>query len=333
MKAAVLFGKGDCRITDFKEPAMDDNSVKVKVEYCGLCGTDLHKFEGRPGSRPVVYPVPLGHEASGIVVELGANVKGFAVGDRVTVDPNWHCGHCEYCKNGVTHLCTASRGVVKGMAEYICPPSENVYHIPDTLSLKDASLVEPLSCVLRGLDQLDVHPGEKVAIVGMGAIGTMMLMMLRRCYGACVAVIEAREEKREIAASLGAERFICSMSENIDEKLEDFNPVKVIECVGLPVTVETAIHIAGRGATVVLFGVSAIDAKAQMPLYELFSKELTIKTSYINPGTTQRAINLLASGLLDTSILISKEITLDEFPTELVERKYCRNGKVIVKID
>lgn len=332
MKAAVLFGKQDLRICDFPEVPMTENSVKIRVRYCGICGTDMHKFDGLPGSRPVVYPVPLGHEISGEVAEIGAKVKDFKPGDRVTVDPNWHCGCCENCKNGLFHLCTASKGVVKGMAEYICPPQENVYRLPDSLDLKTASLTEPLSCCLHGLDQLNVISGQRVALIGMGAIGTIMLQLLVRTCGARVTVLEAREDKRESALAMGAEKFICTMTENADDFLRE-PPQRVLECVGLPVTCELAMHIAGRGATVVLFGVPGVSATASMPLYELFSKELTIKTSYINPATTNRAIALLASGVLDTESIICAEIGLDEFPEELKTRKLCRNGKVVVRID
>ena len=177
MKAAVLRGPKDVKVEQFPEPKMHDNCVKIAVAYCGLCGTDFHKFAGKSGSRPVTYPVPLGHEASGVVVEIGKDVSNFKVGDRVTVDPNWSCGKCHWCHKGKRHLCKNSRGVVKGMAEFICPPEENVYHIPDSLSLRDAALTEPLSCCLHGINLLDLQMGDVVVIIGMGAIGLMMLQL------------------------------------------------------------------------------------------------------------------------------------------------------------
>ena len=183
MKAAVLLGVKNLKITDFNEPPLLDNGVKVAVAYCGLCGTDFHKFMGKAGSRPVVYPVPLGHEISGVVVEVGKSVTEFKKGDRVTVDPNWSCGNCYYCKNGKRHLCSNSKGVVKGLAEYICPPKENVYLIPDSLSLLDASLTEPLSCCLHGVDLLDIKSGETVAVIGCGAIGALIMQILKASAG------------------------------------------------------------------------------------------------------------------------------------------------------
>ena len=333
MKAIVLSGKGQAAWTDFPEPTMGEDCVKIKVAYCGLCGTDFHKFAGCPGSRPVVYPVPLGHEISGTVVAVGAAVKHFRVGDRVTADPNWHCGKCYYCRKGLTHLCTASRGVVKGMAEYICPPEENVYHLPDALPLDRAALTEPLSCCLHGLDLLDAHSGETVAVIGMGAIGTMMVELIRHTCGVGPIVIDVDESKRDAAMRLGASRFICSASEDAAALLADTPVERVLECVGLPVTAELAFAVAGRGATVVLFGVGGKDAVARFPLYDAFSKEIVVKTSYINPGTTGRAIAMLASGAYDTDGWISAVIAPEEVPAELAQPTLSRHGKVLVCVD
>ena len=170
MKAVVYFGKHDARVSNFKEPPMGEDCVKIAVSYCGICGTDIHKFNGMGGSRPVIPPVVLGHEASGIVVDVGSKVTNFKVGDRVVADPNWSCSHCYYCKNGKTHLCENSRGVVKGFAEYICPPESNVYKIPDSLSMEHAALTEPLSCSIHGMDLAEVKTGDTVLIVGLSLI-------------------------------------------------------------------------------------------------------------------------------------------------------------------
>lgn len=336
MKAAVLYGPQDLRITDFQEPALDSNSVKIKVHYCGICGTDFHKYEGKAGSRQIEYPVPLGHEVSGIVEAVGNKVTNFKAGDRVTADPNWSCGKCWYCKSGKRHLCDGSRGVVKGMAELICPPEENVYHIPDSLSLADAALTEPLSCCLHGVDILDIKLGETVCIIGLGAIGQLILQLCAKSAAARIIVVEPIESKREKAMHLGATLFINPKTENIHARLEEVGIEcidKIIECVGLPETAETAFNIAGKGATVVLFGVADPTAIVKFNPYEMFKKELIIKTSYINPNTTQRAIELLSKGSIDTCKIISKIIELDEFPEEISTRKFSKEGKVLVRIN
>ena len=336
MKATVLFAPKDLRVTDFKEPPLLDNGVKVAVAYCGLCGTDFHKFMGKAGSRPVVYPVPLGHEVSGVVVDVGKNVTEFKKGDRVTVDPNFSCGNCYYCKNGKRHLCSNSKGVVKGLAEYICPPKENVYLIPDTLSLLDASLTEPLSCCLHGVDLLDIKSGETVAVIGCGAIGAIMVQILKSTGAGKIIVFDADDDKRKRAIDLGAHAFINPVKQNVNEEIKNLgveNIDKVIECGGIIATASLALSVAGRGATVVLFGVS--DAQAELPLkwYDAFTKELVIKTSYINPNTTVRSIAMLENGVIDTSKLISAVISMEEVVNEISTRALSSKGKVIVKVN
>ena len=118
MNAIVLYGKGEARLAEFPDPVMQPNYVKVAVSYCGICGSDFHKYEGKKNTHPIHYPIPLGHEVSGYVVEVGEEVKNFKVGDRVTIDPNWSCGHCTFCQKGMPHFCEHARGVVKGMSQY-----------------------------------------------------------------------------------------------------------------------------------------------------------------------------------------------------------------------
>lgn len=334
MKAAVLWGAKDVRVEQFPEPQMKDNCVKIAVSYCGLCGTDFHKYLGKSGSRPVTYPVPLGHEVSGIVVEIGKDVSNFKVGDRVTVDPNWSCGKCHWCHKGKRHLCKNSKGVVKGMAEFICPPEENVYHIPDSLSLKDAALAEPLSCCLHGIELLDVKLGDVVVIIGMGAIGLMMLQLCLKASAGKVIVVEPIEEKREIALKMGASLFINPKTEDVSKVIKQ-NGIecvdKVLECVGLIPTAQLALEVADPGATILLFGVSDNGAILPVDLYKAFTKELTIKTSYVNPGTMPAAIDLLDRKAIETEQFI-QEIELGQLPKELETKELCRKGKVVVRI-
>lgn len=334
MKAAILTGRHQVHIGEFPTPPMEPDCVKVAVSYCGLCGTDFHKYEGRGGSRPLKLPVPLGHEISGIVEAVGDAVTTLRPGDRVTVDPNWSCGKCWFCRNGLTHMCENSRGVVKGLADYVCPPQENVYPIPDTLSLRDAALTEPLSCCLHGMDLLDVRLGQTVAIVGMGAIGAIMVQLCRLASAAEIIVIENQEQKREKAMSLGATRFINPDKTDPAAEIARLgirNVDRVMECVGLPVTVNTALNVAGLCARVVLFGLGDPAVPVPFNQYAAVTKELDIRTSFLNPHTTDRAIRLLASGVLDTDSIISKEMDPEDLLTELSDRTYSRQGKVIVK--
>ncbi len=334
MKAVILHGPGSVTVGEFPTPTLKAGEVRVRVAFCGICGSDFHKVAGKKNTHPIRYPVPLGHEISGVVESVGEGVVGFRVGDRVTVDPNWSCGKCYYCKQGQTSFCENGRGVVKGMAEYVVSPEENVYKLPDGLSLRDAALCEPLACCLHGMDLLDIKQGDRVALVGLGAIGSMMLQLIRLAGAGEVVVIEANEARRALAMELGATVFLpAGDADGIAEYAKTHPVGRVIECVGVGPAQETALAVAGKGATVVMFGVSDSAAKLPVSFYEAFQKELTIKTSYINPHTTDRAIQLLASGLLHTDKMIAGELTMEQAAKEMLAPCLTRQGKALVKVD
>ncbi len=333
MQAIVLYGPGEAHLAEFQDPVVQPDYVKVAVSYCGICGSDFHKYEGKKNTHPIHYPVPLGHEISGVVVEVGSDVKDFKPGDRVTVDPNWSCGHCSFCQKGLPHFCKSARGVVKGMAQYVASPQENVYHLPDHLDMKTAALAEPVSCCVHGLDMLGIRPGDKCAIVGYGAIGAIMLQMMLRAGAGEVIVVESNPGRREHALKMGASRFVDAMDAEAVAALGEAGDIdRVMECVGIPAAQQTSLEIAGKGATVVLFGVSAEDAVLPFSGYMAFSKELTIKSSFVNPHTMPRAIGILASGAIQADEVISTVLDMADVETELNERKWSRMGKVLVRV-
>lgn len=333
MKAVVLYGPHDAHLGDFPVAPVTPGTVKVAVAWCGICGSDLHKFDGKKNTHPIKYPVPLGHEISGYVAEVGEGVTGYAVGDPVTVDPNWSCGKCSFCQKGMPSFCENARGVVKGMAEFVVAPVENVYHVPAGVDMKAAALAEPLSCCLHGIDLLAIQPGQKVALVGFGAIGAMMLQLIRLAGAGEIIVLETNEAKREAALAMGASRFLSPADEAaVAELVATTNIDRVIECVGVSPAQKTALRVAGKGATVVLFGVADEADVLPVSVYDAFTKELTIKTSFVNPRTTQRALDLLASGALDPEKLISGTLQMEEVEEELRTRTHCRAGKVLVEI-
>ena len=333
MKAVVLYGPSDVRLTEFPTPELKPGTVKVAVSYCGICGSDFHKVAGKKNTHAIHYPVPLGHEISGVVEAVGEGVIGFKPGDRVTVDPNWSCGKCYYCQQGMPSFCENARGVVKGMCEYVVSPEESVYHLPDSLDLHTAALAEPVACCVHGMDLLAVQPGDSVALVGMGAIGTIMLQLIKNAGAGQIIVLETNEAKRELAMQLGATCFVSPADQGtVNTLAEKYHIKRVIECVGIRPAQKTALAVADKGATVVMFGVS--DAADELPinLYDAFLKELTIKTSFVNPFTTQRAINILNNGALDADKIICKDLTMEEAIDEFANPVYSRMGKVIVTV-
>ena len=291
MKAGFYLGNHTYEVKEIKDRKPVDHEVKIEVAWCGLCGTDIHKFEGKNGASVVVPPIILGHECSGIVTEVGENCENFKPGDRVACDPSWGCGRCEWCKKGYQNFCIHRHGVAKGFAEYVYPPEENVYKIDHSLDLEDAAFTEPLSCVLHGMDLLNIESGSNIVMYGMGSIGSLMLQLLKLTA-----------------------------------------PKNLIECIGLKNTMEQAIHIAGKRAKVLLFGLGDPEENVSFNQFEAYTKELSIYTSYLNPHTSRKAISLLESGVIDTKKIISARLSLEEMGEELKTKKYSRKGKVMVSL-
>lgn len=330
MKAGFYLGNHTYEVKEIKDRKPVDHEVKIEVAWCGLCGTDIHKFEGKNGASVVVPPIILGHECSGIVTEVGENCENFKPGDRVACDPSWGCGRCEWCKKGYQNFCIHRHGVAKGFEEYVYPPEENVYKIDHSLDLEDAAFTEPLSCVLHGMDLLNIESGSNIVMYGMGSIGSLMLQLLKLTAPKNLIVVEREENKQELAIELGATKA-CTDQE-IEEIADKLNVDYVIECIGLKNTMEQAIHIAGKRAKVLLFGLGDPEENVSFNQFEAYTKELSIYTSYLNPHTSRKAISLLESGVIDTKKIISARLSLEEMGEELKTKKYSRKGKVMVSL-
>ena len=330
MKAGFYLGNHTYEVKEIKDRKPVDHEVKIEVAWCGLCGTDIHKFEGKNGASVVVPPIILGHECSGIVTEVGENCENFKPGDRVACDPSWGCGRCEWCKKGYQNFCIHRHGVAKGFAEYVYTKEETVYKIDHSLDLEDAAFTEPLSCVLHGMDLLNIESGSNIVMYGMGSIGSLMLQLLKLTAPKNLIVVEREENKQELAIELGATKA-CTDQE-IEEIADKLNVDYVIECIGLKNTMEQAIHIAGKRAKVLLFGLGDPEENVSFNQFEAYTKELSIYTSYLNPHTSRKAISLLESGVIDTKKIISARLSLEEMGEELKTKKYSRKGKVMVSL-
>lgn len=328
MKAGFYVGDYGYEVRDIpnKEPLGDE--VKIRVAWCGLCGTDVHKFQGRNGASVVVPPIVLGHECSGTVVAVGPECRYFKVGDRVACDPSYSCGKCTWCQQGYPNFCLVRHGVAKGFAEFVYPPEQNVYHIKDSLDLKAAAFVEPLSCAIHGLDLISIKSGKTVVMYGMGAIGSLMLQLINRSGASEIIVVEREFEKRKMALELGATRTVSD--DKIEAISQEINIDYVVECIGSTQTMEQAIKVAGKNGKVLLFGLGNPEKPVRFNQFEAYTKELAIFTSYLNPQTSERAVKLLESGLIDTERIISAELSLEEIGNELTNLNYSKKGKVMV---
>lgn len=337
MKAAVFYGKQDIRVEELPRPEPHAGEVLIRVHACGICGTDVHIFNGDEGAAKTPSGTVLGHEFAGEVVCVGESVTEVKAGDRVCVDPNWLCNDCYYCKSGIGHFCEDMQGIGTtmngGFAEYCVVPVSQVYPFPATLPYQKAAMTEPVACCLHGIDMCDISCGDTVAVIGGGMIGLLMLQLAKLRGAATLILLEPVEEKRTLGKQLGADITINPLTESVPEVLAAHGIHRistVIECVGKPSTMEQAISIAGNKSTVMLFGLTAPNDTILLKPFEIFKKEITLKASFINPYTQKRALDLIASGKIDVSSMVSEEARLEELPAILADGKRRSLGKCII---
>lgn len=333
MEALVLTGIKSLELKEIAQPEIKPDEVKIHTAFAGICGTDHALYAGLPGSAPAVPPIVLGHENSGVVVEVGSEVTNVKVGDRVAVDPNIYCGQCKYCRTGRPELCEhlSAIGVTRdgGFEDYFTAPASVVYPIPDNVSLKAAALVEPISCAVHGIQLLKVSPYQKALVIGDGFMGQLFVQILQ-AYGIHeVDLAGIVDEKLAMAKDkFGAKRTFNTMA---GDKIPDSEYDVVIEAVGSPKTQEAAIEAAARGGQVLMFGVGGPDDTFEMNTYEVFQKQLTIQGSFINPNAFEDSLALLASGKVDVEPLISHEldyVTVEDF----LNGKLGVVSKAVVKV-
>lgn len=337
MKSAVFYGKHDMRVEESPMPKVEAEDVLIQVKACGVCGTDVHIYEGDKGAAEVTPPTILGHEFSGVVTEVGSAVTNVKVGDRVCIDPNCYCGKCDFCRNGIAHYCTDMIGygttVNGGFAEYCSVNQRQVYKLGDHTTFEQGAMTEPVACCLHGMDMCNIHPGSSVVIIGGGMIGLLMLQLARLAGAARTALLEPVASKREVAKKLGADVCIDPIHEDVKAALAAAGMIwvnTVIECVGRTSTIEQAIDIVGNKGTVMMFGLTKPDDTISLKPFEVFKKEIELKASYINPYTQKRALELIDSGRLDVSSMVYAVESLDNLADILAKPELRANGKYII---
>ena len=338
MKAAVYHGKNDIRVEEVPVREIGADEVLIKVAYCGVCGTDVHIYNAEGGAFAVTPPLIPGHEFSGVIEKIGSDVKNLQVGDHVSGDPNIMCGKCYFCRNKLEHFCTNNIGVGTtvdgGFAEFVAMKASHVFAVPKNVDLLYAAMSEPVSCCVHGIDLCQIKAGDTVLVMGGGPIGMIAVQLAKLSGAAKVILSEPVEEKRTLALKLGADLAVNPIAENLDEFLAGVtkNVNCVIECLGNVHTQEDAIRVAGKGATVMFFGLVGPDAEIKVKPDVIFKKELRVTSSFINPYTFYRAVELISSGRLNFDGIITNIVALEELPEVLKNPEYRRKGKVVVKL-
>ena len=334
MKAAVFHGKHDLRLEDVPVPTIGPDDVLIEVAYCGICGSDLHTYDGMELSihkRPSGSRV-LGHEVSGVVAEVGANVTTCRSGDRVTCIPWVTCGVCAYCRRGLVNHCERKTLLGGAMAEYVVAPGGSIYQLPEGVSLRRAALAEPLSCCVWALDLGGLRSGECAVVVGAGPMGLLIALLASRGGAAQTIVSEPNPIRRELAARLGATAVVnpreTDLATRVRALTDGLGADVAFEVVGHPATVRDALSVVRNAGTVVVVGVS--DPAATLPIapYEVFQRELTIRGCLTRRLSFDRGMRWL--GALDLDPVITHVFPLDDLASAMAHAKQGAGGKVLL---
>lgn len=332
MLAAVFEGNKNLNLKDLPIPELKANEILVKVSHCGVCGTDRHIYEG---VAPSAIPVVLGHEYSGTVTKVGNYKSEFKIGQKVVVDPNIYCGHCEYCRRGMINFCSNLKALGVnlngGFSEYSVVPSSQAYILPNDFDLSVAAFSEPLSCCLRGIEHAGIGLGDHVVIIGGGSIGLIMIQLARLNGAGNVILIEPDNLKRNLGLDLGADHVINPRSESFFADIKEISKGRVdivIECVGKSEAVENAIKIVDKGGKVIVFGLAPDSESIKVNLQYIFRKELRLFNSYLNPFTFKPAVELLVNNKIYVKRLLTKQIDLKDLPEYFSKDNTSSNIKV-----
>lgn len=341
MKAVCYMKPGIalCDIPDAQQPDTKD-WVKIKTAYAGICGTDAHFMAGHFDDQFNALgltkgPIPIAHEVCGVIEELGpeATVKGLKVGDKVAFYFNNHCGKCHYCRNGQEHMCTNMVGNFFVGVEHFYAAEQQVYKLPDGISLLQGALSEPVSFCMHTVDLGGVKSGDTVVISGGGAIGLMTLQLAKLAGASKITVIEPVESKRKIALDLGAHFAIDPIKEDVAARIAEITSGRgydvVFECSGAKPTIQASLSYAARGATVVYVAMYAGEPVV-VDLWDMFERELKITAPHQSPYTWERTMNVLPDLNLDifTQCVYPKEKCVEAYEMQ----KTSTQTKVIIKM-
>jgi 2-desacetyl-2-hydroxyethyl bacteriochlorophyllide A dehydrogenase len=317
-------------------PKPEAGDAVIKVAYVGICGTDYHIFQG--DFLSTTYPLVNGHEFSGIIAALGPGVTGWAVGDRVTVDPTLSCGRCYHCLRRQANHCDNWGAIgdttAGALAEFVRVPARNMYRIEDHETLEEAAFTEPLACVVWGIERLRVTPADRVLIFGAGPIGGLLTAMLNQSSSAGVTVVDVMPEKLEVARRMGATRTVVSGREMTSELLDTTDGRGydiVLDCTGIPAVIEGLFAYAAANARIMFFGVASPGAEIRIKPFDVYHQDWQILGSMAINYTFGQARDLLAAGRIDVKPLITQIAGLDQIGAILARPKTSGELKTLIR--
>lgn len=321
MKALTLTEYNHLVYEDVPDPRISDHEVLVKVRTCGICGSDVHGMDGSTGRRRP--PVIMGHEAAGVIAEVGKQVKAWSPGDRVTFDSTISCGVCWFCQRGLINLCDNRRvlGVScedyrqsGAFAEYVALPDRILYRIPDTVSFEQASMVEPVSVAVHAVDRTRVSLGDTAVVVGTGMVGLLVIQALRIAGCGKIMAVDLEAEKLKLALTLGADVSLkadeCDVAAEVRRHTEGRGADVAVEVVGLTPTINTAVACLRKGGTLTLVG--NFRPSIEIPLQAVVSRQLTLAGSCASNGEYPACLDLMGRNAINTDVLVSATPPLNE---------------------
>lgn len=334
MTAAVLYGKEHVEIRSVPVPEIGRGDVLVRVRAALTCGTDVKVFRRGYHARMIVPPALFGHELAGDIVAVGQDVRNFEIGQRVVAANSAPCLQCFYCKRGNENLCEDLLFNNGAYAEYIRIPARiverNMYEVPEHVSYQDAALVEPLACVLRGIDETGVRAGDNVTVIGLGPIG-LMFVRVAKAYGARVLALGRRKTQLDHAAAMGADELVISSEPGetvakVRELTGGHGTDIAIEAVGVPEVWETATKSLRRGGVVNFFGGCPSDTKIQLDTQLLHYSEITCKASFHHtPAHIRRALHFVSQGVVTARQFVNRVEPLTNL-LEVMHHLMSHNG-------
>jgi L-iditol 2-dehydrogenase len=314
------------------EPEPGPQDVLIEVKACGICGSDVHGYDGSTGRR--IPPLIMGHEAAGVVAKIGTEVHGVQVGDRVTFDSIVSCGKCLYCSTGDINLCETRQvlGVSCGdyrrdgaFAEFVSVPQHIVYELPDSFAFEKAALIEAVSIAVHAAKITGIKPGSTALVVGAGMIGLLAIQSFRVFGCSQVIAVDLEEAKLKLAQQMGADQTFLATDPQLLEKIRaatgGHGPDIAVEVVGAQKSVLTAINSVRRGGTVTLIGNLA--PTVEIPLQTVVTRQLRLLGSCASAGEYRECIGLMEAGAIDVDPLISALAPLSE-GADWFHRLYAR---------
>src|ERR1035437_6690236 len=338
MKALLLTAYRRLELVDMPEPEIGPDDLLVRVQACGICGSDIHGYDGSTGRR--IPPLVMGHEAAGVVAKAGANAIDFKAGDRVTFDSTIYCGKCYYCRRGEVNLCDSRQvlGVSPGdyrrhgaFAEYVSVPQHITYRLPDSLSFQHAAMIEAVSVAVHAVGLTPVRLGDTAAVVvGSGMIGLLVIQALRLAGCGQIMAVDLDDRRLQSAAALGAD-FVwnaaqCDVPAAVLERTAGRGADLAFEVVGATKTLHTALASLRKGGVLTLVGNLA--PQVELPLQSVVTRQIRMIGSCASAGEYPACIHLMARGAIRVESLISATAPLSEGPSWF-ERLYNREANLM----